>query len=93
MFSVCGISTYKQVKFLGKILQHCNGNSFSFLKLSERGVQGGHWIMVYDYGFKKERIRGLNHKQNERFSTLLLPLCSMAAAPLCAMLCVSRTYR
>ena len=41
-FSVCGISTYKQVKFLGKILQHCCGNSFSFLKWSGRG-QGSKW--------------------------------------------------
>ena len=41
-FSVCDISTYKQIKFLGKILQHCCGNSFSFLKGSGRGygVQG-----------------------------------------------------
>ena len=29
--SVCGISTYKQVKFLDKILQHSCGNSFYFL--------------------------------------------------------------
>ena len=42
-FSVCGSSTYRQVKFLGKILQHCYGNSFSFLKWSGGGqeVQGG----------------------------------------------------
>ena len=30
---------------------------------------------------KKERIRELYHRQKVRFSTLLLPLCSMAAAP------------
>ena len=29
----------------------------------------------------KERIREMNHRQKVRFSTLLLPLCSMAAAP------------
>ena len=27
-FSMCGIPTYKQVKFLGKILQHCCGKFF-----------------------------------------------------------------
>ena len=50
-FSMCGIFTYKQVKFLGKILQHCCGNSFSFLKWLGKGsgLQGGHWIMVYEY--------------------------------------------
>ena len=49
--------------------------------------------MVYEYGYeygfeKKERIRELNHRQKVRFSTLLLPLCSMAAAPhVCYALC------
>ena len=38
----CGTSTYKQVKFLGKILEQCCGNSFSFLKWSGgSGAQGG----------------------------------------------------
>ena len=37
---------------------------------------------------KKERITDLNHRQKERFSTLLLPLCSMAAGPpVCYALC------
>ena len=37
---------------------------------------------------KKERIRELNHTQKVRFSTLLLPLCSMATAPpVCYALC------
>ena len=37
---------------------------------------------------KKERITELNHGQKVRFSTLLLPLCSMAAAPpVCYALC------
>ena len=53
-FSVCGISTYKQVKFLDKTLQHCCGNSSSFLKWSGRG-SGGHWIMVYEYGLEKKK--------------------------------------
>ena len=30
---------------------------------------------------KKERIRELNHTKKVRFSILLLPLCSMVAAP------------
>ena len=40
-------------------MQHCCGNSFSFLKWSRRaqGIQGGlskgrHWIMVYEYGYE-----------------------------------------
>ena len=58
-FSVCGISTYKQVKFLGRILQHFCGNSFSFLKGLKGGLGGpgglseGDWIMVYEYGYEK----------------------------------------
>ena len=33
---------------------------------------------------EKERIRELSHRQKVRFSTLLLPLCSLAAAtPVC----------
>ena len=59
VFSVCGISIYKQVKFLGKILQHCCGTSFlSSSGLGEgpgglRGLsKGGHWIMVYEYGYE-----------------------------------------
>ena len=38
--SVCGISTQKEVKLPGKILQYCCGNSFSFLKGSGREVRG-----------------------------------------------------
>ena len=30
---------------------------------------------------KRERITELNHRQKVRFSTLLLPLCSMVATP------------
>ena len=37
---------------------------------------------------KKERITELNHIQKARFSTVLLPLCSMTAAPpVCCDLC------
>ena len=53
--SVCAISTYKQVKFLGKSLQHCCSNSFSFLKGSGRGIRGskgGHYTMIYGYGYQ-----------------------------------------
>ena len=63
---MCGISTYKEVKFIGKILQHCCGNSFSFLKWSgkeAREFKGG-----------KEWSTELNHRQKVRFSTLLLPV-------------------
>ena len=97
---MCGISTYKQVKFLGKILQYCCGNSFSFLKLSGRevrGVQGvcpkedtGYWSISMDMSMdmKKEKITELNHRQKARFNTLLLPLCSLVAAPpVCYTLC------
>ena len=34
------VESYKQAKFLGKILQHCCGNSFSFLKWSGRESGG-----------------------------------------------------
>ena len=58
-FSVCGISTCWEVKFLGKILHHCCGNSFFPQVVWEegQGVQGdlskgGHWIMVYEYGYE-----------------------------------------
>ena len=37
-FSGSGISAYKQVKFLGKILHHCCGNCF---RDPSRSVQGG----------------------------------------------------
>ena len=37
--------------------------------------------MVYEYGYEKERITEVIQRQNLRFSTLLLPLFSMAAAP------------
>ena len=67
-----------QVEILGKIFQHYCGNSFSFLKWSGRGSKGGHWMMVFEYGYEhgyeKERIRELNHRQKVSFSTLLLPV-------------------
>ena len=50
------VSTYKEVKILGKMMQHCCGNSFSFLKWSWRGSgslsKGGHWIMVCEYKYE-----------------------------------------
>ena len=48
-FSV-GISTYKQGKFIDKILHHCCGNSFSFLKWSGRGVRGSVQGGILDNG-------------------------------------------
>ena len=58
---MCGISTYKQVKFLGKILQHCCGKFF-FAQVAWKGgqwVQGGHCIMVFEYeyghGYEKRK--------------------------------------
>ena len=71
---------------LHKILQHCCCKFFFQVSGRGSGVKGGHWIMVYEYGyeygFEKERNRELNQRQKVRFSTLLMPLCSMAAAPL-----------
>ena len=74
-FSLCDISTYKQVKFLGRILQHCCGNSFSFLK-------------VHEYGSEKRKDHRSGSQTEVRVIILLLPLCSMAAAPpVCYALC------